>query len=68
MLKENVVLKWVIRFGIDSLNYLLIHTQALSEYQLEEEIQEQTTLMDEVDEEENHKKKLKLNYQKFLKI
>ena len=53
LLKENIVLKWVHRFGIDSLNDLLIHTPALREYQLEEENQEQTTLMDEVDEEEN---------------
>ena len=51
-LKENIVLKWVHRFGIDSLNDLLIHTPALREYQLEEENQEQTTLMDEVDEEQ----------------
>ena len=53
LLKENIVLKWVHRFGIDSLNDLLIHTPALREYQLEEEIQEQTTLMDELYEEEN---------------
>ena len=53
LLKENVVLKWVHRFGIDSLNDLLIHTPALREDQLKEENQEQTTLMDEVDEEEN---------------
>ena len=53
LLKENVVLKWVHRFGIDSLNELLIHTPALGEYQLEEENQEQITLMDEVDEKEN---------------
>ena len=53
LLKENIVLKWVHRFGIDSLNDLLIHTTALREYQLEEEIQEQTTLMNELDEEEN---------------
>jgi len=53
LLKENIILKWVHRFGIDSLNDLLIHTPALREYQLEEEDQEQTTLMDEVDEEEN---------------
>ncbi len=53
LLKENIVLKWVHRFGVDSLNDLLIHTPALSEYQLEEENQEQITLMDEVDEEEN---------------
>ena len=26
LLKENVVLKWVHRFGIDSLNDLLIHS------------------------------------------
>ena len=53
LLKENIVLKWVHRFGINSLNDLLIHTPALGEYQLEEENQEQTSLMDEVDEEEN---------------
>ena len=53
LLKENIVLKWVHRFGIDSLNDLLIHSPALREYQLEEENQEQTTLMEEVDEEEN---------------
>ena len=41
LLKENIVLKWVHRFGIDSLNDLLIHTPALREYQLEEENQEQ---------------------------
>ena len=53
LLKENIVLKWVHRFGIDSLNDLLIHTSDLREYQLEEENQEQTTLMDEVYEEKN---------------
>ena len=52
LLKENIILKWVHRFGIDSLNDLLIHSPALKEYQLEEENQEQTTLMDEVYEEE----------------
>jgi len=29
LLKENIVLKWVHRFGIDSLNDLLIHSSAL---------------------------------------
>ena len=52
-LKENIVLKWVHRFGIDSLNDLLIHAPALREYKLEEENQEQITLMDEVDEKED---------------
>jgi len=52
LLKENIVLKWVHRFGIDSLNNLLIHTPALREYQLEEN-QEQITLIDENHEEEN---------------
>ena len=62
LLKENIVLKWVHRFGIDSLNDLLIHTPALREYQLEEENQEQTTLMDEVYEEENQEQiKLELS-------
>jgi len=53
LLKENIVLKWVHRFGIDSLNDLLIHTPVLREYKLEEENQEQNTLLHEVDEEEN---------------
>ena len=62
LLKENIVLKWVHRFGIDSLNELFIHNSALREYQLEEENQEQTTLMNEVDEEENQEQiKLKLS-------
>ena len=62
LLKENIVLKWVHRFGIDSLNDLLIHTPDLRSYQLEEENQEQTTLMDEVDEEENQEQtKLELS-------
>ena len=53
LLKENIVLKWVHRFGIDSLNDLLIHSSALREYQHEEENQEQITLIDENNEEEN---------------
>ena len=52
LLRENIVLKWVHRFGIDSLNDLLIHTPALREYQFEEN-QEQITLIDENPEEEN---------------
>jgi len=52
-LKENIVLKWVHRFGIDSLNDLLIHSSALREYHHEEENQEQITLIDENHEEEN---------------
>ena len=62
LLKENTVLKWVHRFGINSLDDLLIHSPAQSEYQHEEENQEQTTLMDEVDEEENQEQiKLELS-------
>ena len=62
LLKENIVLKWVHRFGIDSLNDLLINTPALREYHLEEENQEQTTLMDEVDKDENQEQiKLELS-------
>ena len=44
MLKENVVLKWVHRFGIDSLNDLLIHSSLHKENQLDEENQEQIKL------------------------
>ena len=39
LLKENIALKWVHRFGIDSLNYLLIQTPVQREYKLEEENQ-----------------------------
>ena len=53
LLKENIVLKWVHRFGIDSLNDLLIHSSALRAYQHEEKNQEQITLIDENHEEEN---------------
>jgi len=65
LLKENIVLKWVHRFGIDSLNDLLIHTPALREYQHEEENQEQITLMDENHEEENQEQ-IKLESLKTL--
>ena len=47
LLKENVVIKWVHRFGIDSLNDLLIHSS------LQKENQEQISLIDENHEEEN---------------
>jgi len=40
LLKENVLLKWVHRFGIDSLNDLLIHSPVQKENH-EEENQEQ---------------------------
>ena len=43
LLKENVVLKWVHRFGIDSLNDLLIHSSVQKENH-EEENQEQIKL------------------------
>ena len=52
-LKENVVLKWVHRFGIDSLNDLLIHSPVQKENDHEEENQEQISLIDEEHEEEN---------------
>ena len=52
LLKENIVLKWVHRFGIDSLNDLLIHSPAQRENH-EEENQEQITLIEENHEEES---------------
>ena len=61
LLKENIVVKWVHRFGFDSLNDLLIHSSLLMENQYEEN-QEQISLIDEVDEEENQEQiKLKLS-------
>ena len=65
LLKENVVLKWVHRFGIDSLNDLLIHSSLQKENQREEENQEQITLMDENHEEENQEQ-IKLESLKTL--
>ena len=44
LLKENVVLKWVHRFGIDSLSDLLIYSSQKKENQCEEENQEQIKL------------------------
>ena len=43
LLKENIVLKWVHRFGMDSLNELLIHSPVQKENH-EEENQEQIML------------------------
>ena len=53
LLKEKIVLKWVHRFGIDSLNDLLIHSPVQKKNQHEEENQEQISLIDEVHEEKN---------------
>ncbi len=61
LLKENVVLKWVHRFGIDSLNDLLIHSSLQKENQREEENQEQITSIDEVHEENQEQIKLELS-------
>ena len=61
LLKENVVLKWVHRFGIDSLNDLLIHSSLQKENQLEEENQEQISLIAEVHEENQEQIKLELS-------
>ena len=62
LLKENIVVKWVHRFGFDSLNDLLIHSPLLMENQYEGENQEQISLIDEVDEEENQEQiKLELS-------
>ena len=61
LLKENVVLKWVHRFGIDSLNDLLIHSSLQKEKQRDEENQEQISLIDEVHEENQEQIKLELS-------
>ena len=61
LLKENVVLKWVHRFGIDSLNDLLLHSSPQKENQREEENQEQISLIDEVHEENQEQIKLELS-------
>ena len=61
LLKEIVVLKWVHRFGIDSLNDLLIHSSPQKENLREEENQEQISLIDEVHEENQEQIKLELS-------
>ena len=52
LLKENIVLRWVHRFGIDSLNDLLIHSPEQKGNQHEEN-QEQISLIAENNDEEN---------------
>ena len=61
LLTENVVLRWVHRFGIDSLNDLLIHSSLQKENQREEENQEHISLIDEVHEENQEQIKLELS-------
>jgi len=61
LLKETVVLKWVHRFGIDSLNDLLIHSSLQKENQREEENQEHISLINEVHEENQEQIKLELS-------
>ena len=61
LLRENVVLKWVHRFGIDSLNDLLIHSSLQKQNQGEEENQEQISLIDKVHEENQEQIKLELS-------
>ena len=61
LLKENIVIKWVHRFGIDSLNDLLIHSSLQKENQREEENQEDIFLIDEVHEENQEEIKLELS-------
>jgi len=58
LLKENVVIKWVHRFGIDSLNDLLIHSSLQKENQREEENQKNIFLIDEVHEENQEQNSL----------
>ena len=61
LLKENLVLKWVHRFGIDSLNDLLIHSSLQKENQRDEENQKHISLIDEVHEENQEQIKLELS-------
>ena len=69
LLKENIVIKWVHRFGIDSLNDLLIHSSLQKENQeqislideMHEENQEQISLIDEMHEENQEQIKLEFS-------
>ena len=60
LLKDNVVLKWVHRYGIDSLDDLLIHSSVQKENH-EKENQEQISLIEEVHEENQEQIKLELS-------
>jgi len=53
LLKDHIVLKWVHRFGIDSLNDLLIHSPIQMEYRQAEENQVQNPLIGEENKKEN---------------
>ena len=44
LLKENIVLKWVHRFGIDSLSDLLIHRSSIKEYELINHLKNQSQI------------------------
>jgi len=69
LLKENIVIKWVHRFGIDSLNDLLIHSSLQKENQehislidnVHEENKEQISLIDEMHEENQEQIKLEFS-------
>ena len=61
VLKEKIVIKWVHRFGIESLNDLLIHSSLLKENQREEENQEQISLIGALHEENQKQIKLELS-------
>ena len=60
LLKENVVLKWVHRFGIDSIDDLLIHSPVQKENKYEEN-KEQISLIDERHEEDQEQIRLELS-------
>ncbi|WP_288262069.1 hypothetical protein [uncultured Prochlorococcus sp.] len=53
LLKENIIVKWVHRFGIDSLNDLLIHSPENKKNQHDEQNQKQISLIEEGHEEGN---------------
>ena len=67
LLKENVVIKWVHRFGIDSLNDLLIHSPLQKENQREEENQEQIWLESFKTLENSEETNCETNYLKISK-
>ena len=60
VLKENILLKWVHRFGIDSLNDLLINSSPQKENQREVN-QEKISLIDKVHEDNQEQIKLELS-------
>ena len=68
MLDENILFKWAHRFGIDSLNDLIINSSVPKENQHEQENQEKTKLELSKTFEKYRRMKLELNFLETFSI